>query len=220
MRRTVIVVAIVIGLTGLATYQYMNSVFQIAPASTLVQGKAVASSAPFFDVEVNQPAAAFTLINQDGETVSLSDYRGKFVVLDFIYTSCPDVCPLLTANLRQVEEALGDRFGQDVHFVSITMDPEYDTPEHLKEYAQAFRSDLASWDFLTGAPEIVDQVLDDYQQTYERRGPREVDHTALTVLIDPNGMERRRYWGMAYPPDLVVEHIASVDRQLAEKNPD
>lgn len=220
MRRIGIMVAIVIGLTGLATYQYMNAVFKTQPASTLVQGKAVSSSAPFYDVEVNQPAAAFTLTNQDGKTVSLSDYRGKFVVLDFIYTSCPDVCPLLTANLRQVADALGDRFGQDVYFVSITLDPEYDTPEHLKQYAQAFRADPSRWNFLTGETAIVDQVLDDYQQTYERRGPREVDHTALTVLIDPNGMERHRYWGMTYPPELVVEHIETIDQQLAEKNPD
>lgn len=220
MRRIRIMVAIVIGLTGLTTYQYMNAGLKPAPASTLIQGKAVSSSAPFYDVEVHQPAAAFTLINQVGETVSLSDYRGKFVVLDFIYTGCPDVCPLLTANLRQVADALGDRFGQDVHFVSITLDPEYDTPEQLKQYAQAFRADPSNWDFLTGAPAIVDQVLDDYQQTYERKGPREVDHTALTVLIDPNGIERHRYWGMAYPPALVVEHIETVDRQLAEKNSD
>lgn len=213
-------VAIVMGLTGLATYQYMNAGLNPVPAATLVQGKAVSSSAPFYDVAVNQPAAAFTLINQEGETVSLRDYRGKFVVLDFIYTSCPDVCPLLTANLRQVADTLGDRFGQDVHFVSITLDPEYDTPEHLKEYAQAFRAEPASWDFLTGETAIVDQVLDDYQQTYERRGPRTVDHTALTVLIDPNGRERHRYWGMTYPPALVVEHIATIDRQVAEQNPD
>lgn len=219
MRRIVVMVAIITSLMGLAVYLSTNPGLKTPAASAPVQGKANSSSAPFFDVEVNQPAADFTLINQDEETVSLSDYRGSFVVLDFIYTSCPDVCPLMTANLRRVEDALGDRFGRDVYFISITIDPEYDTPEHLKEYAEAFRVDLSGWVFLTGEPDTVDQVLDDYQQTYERKGPRDVDHTALTVLIDPDGMERHRYWGIAYPPKLVVEHIETVGWQEVEKNP-
>ena len=70
--------------------------------------------------------------------------------MTFIYTSCPDVCPLLTDKMAQVQDELGPDFGAEVAFVSITVDPEHDTPEVLKEYAETFDADLGGWGFLTG----------------------------------------------------------------------
>jgi len=215
MRKIVIIVAIIASLIGLslAVYLYTNPGLAAPAGPAPIRGEANSSSALFLDMEVNQPAADFTLINQDEKTISLDDYRGSFVVLDFIYTSCPDVCPMMTANLRRVENKLGNRFGQSVHFISITVDPEYDTPERLKAYAEAYGiKDSDAWAFLTGEPDTVGQVLEAYHQTVERKGPRDVDHTALTVLIDPSGVERHRYWGSLYPPQLVVEHIETLSR--------
>ncbi len=217
MRRIAAILAIIIGLIGfgLAAYLYISP--GAATATTPIKAEAVSSSAPYFAMEVERPAADFSLINQDGETVSLSDYRGSFVVLDFVYTSCVTVCPLLTANLRRVENELGDRFSSGVYFISITIDPEYDTPERFKSYAETYGADLSGWDFLTGEPTTVYQVLDDYLQTFEEKAPQDIDHTALTVLIDPNGMERYRYWGTVYPPEMVIEHIETLGRAGAEE---
>ena len=69
------------------------------------------------------PAPDFSLTSQDGATVSLDDYRGKVVAVTFIFTSCVDTCPLLTAKMAQVQDALGDGFGRKIAFVSITVDP-------------------------------------------------------------------------------------------------
>ena len=71
--------------------------------------------------------------------MSLHDFRGKVVAVAFIYTYCTDVCPMLTANMASVQEKLGSAFGPKIAFVSITVDPERDTPEVLKQYAREFR---------------------------------------------------------------------------------
>jgi len=94
------------------------------------------------------------LVTQDGQEVRFFDdlIEGKVVAINFIYTSCPDTCPLETAQLLKVESVLGDRMGKDVFFYSITIDPETDTPAVLKEYKERFG---ASWTFLSGKKEDI-----------------------------------------------------------------
>lgn len=188
---------------------------EATPSPTPITGAAVSSSATYFDIEVEQPAADFTLTNQEGQPVSLHDFRGSYVLLNFVYTTCPDVCPLMTANFRRIQDELGDRLGRGVYLLSITIDPQTDTPERLKIYATAFGANFAGWSFLTGAEEAVYQVAEAYQQTFEVVGPGNIDHTALTVLIDPAGMERHRYWGTGFPPTMIVEKIEALGQQKA-----
>lgn len=92
-----------------------------------------------------------SLINQDGQPVRFFDdlIKDKVVAINFIFTTCTDSCPLETARLRQVQKLLGDRVGRDVFFYSISIDPETDTPEALKHYAEKFNIG-PGWQFLTG----------------------------------------------------------------------
>jgi len=96
------------------------------------------------------------VVTQDGKTLRFYDdvIKGKIVVIDFIYTSCPDICGLTTARLSQAEEKLGDMVGRDLFFVSLTVDPEHDTPDKLKAFAESFHLG-AGWLFLTGEPEDI-----------------------------------------------------------------
>jgi protein SCO1/2 len=96
------------------------------------------------------------LVTHDGRKVRFYDdlIRDKHVVVSFIYTSCQRVCGLMTANLARVQRELGERVGTDIHFYSISMDPEHDTPAVLKAYAEAFKA-RPGWTFLTGAPDAV-----------------------------------------------------------------
>src|SRR5262249_5517436 len=96
------------------------------------------------------------VVTQDGKTVQFYDdlIKGKIVIVSFIYTSCPDICPISTARLTQVEDKLGDRMGKDFFIISMTVDPENDTPERLKEYSKAFGTG-PGWTFVTGRPEDV-----------------------------------------------------------------
>jgi len=96
------------------------------------------------------------VVTQDGKTLKFYDdvIKGKIVLISFIYTNCPDICPLTTARLTQVEDQLGEAVGRDIFFVSMTVDPERDTPEKLKEFATAFDTG-PGWLFLTGKPEDI-----------------------------------------------------------------
>lgn len=97
------------------------------------------------------------LTTHEGKTVRFFDdlIKDKVVVINFIYTHCADTCPLETAQLISVQKIMGDRLGKDVFFYSITIDPEYDTPEVLKEYRQKFK---AQWTFLTGKESDIIQL--------------------------------------------------------------
>jgi protein SCO1/2 len=84
------------------------------------------------------PAPQFALTSQDGQPMALAAFRGKVVAVTLLYTGCPDICPLLTEKMAQVRDELGTNFGAKIVFVSITLDPEHDTTEVLKQYAQLF----------------------------------------------------------------------------------
>src|SRR5215469_10880300 len=108
------------------------------------------------------PAPPFTLTSQDNKPVSLADFHGKVVAVSFIYTGCPDICPLLTQKMVDVQDALGEKFGAKIVFISISFDPERDTPEVLKDYAQFWGAKPAGWSFLTGSLEAVRDVTRRY----------------------------------------------------------
>jgi protein SCO1 len=97
-----------------------------------------------------------TVMTQRGKPVKFYDdlVKGKIVIISFIYTSCTDICPLTTARLTLLEDKLGDMVGRTVFFLSMTVDPEHDTPEKLKEYAERF-SVGPGWSFVTGKPEDI-----------------------------------------------------------------
>jgi protein SCO1/2 len=144
------------------------------------------------------PAPGFTLTSQAGRPVSLDDFFGKAVAVTFIFASCTDTCPLLTDKMAQVQDALGDKFGTNIIFVSITVDPRRDTPEVLSQYAKNFGADPTGWYFLTGAPDAVGDVLRRYGVYASKASSGDIDHTFLTSLIDSKGMLRVQYLGVRF----------------------
>jgi protein SCO1/2 len=156
------------------------------------------------------PAPDFTLTSQDGARVSLRDYRGKVLAVTFIFTSCADTCPLLTDKMARVQDELGVDFGARVAFASITVDPERDTPEVLKQYAEAFGANPAGWAFLTGTPEGIREVTRRYGVFVSNAVDGDVDHTFLTSLIDPRGMLRVQYLGVRFDPEEFRRDLLSL----------
>ena len=160
------------------------------------------------------PAPNFTLTSQDGAAVSLASFRGKVVALTFIYTECPDICPLLTQKMAQVQDELGADFGKKIAFVSITLDPAHDTPEILKDYAQFWGAKPDGWSFLTGAPEAVRDVTRRYGVFFSKKEDGSVDHTQLTTLIDADGQMRVQYLGARFDPEELRRDLMSlVDKE-------
>jgi protein SCO1/2 len=167
-------------------------------APTLGRTKAVDALSSEGGLPVIGPAPDFTLVSQGLSSMSLRDYRGKVVAIAFIYTSCPDVCPMLTAKMVQVQDALGDKFGRSVAFISITVDPERDTPAVLKDYADGMGANLQGWTFLTGAPASIADVVRHYGVFVEKTAEGNIDHTLLTSLVDAKGMLRVQYTGYRF----------------------
>jgi protein SCO1/2 len=131
-----------------------------------------------------KPAPEFTLTKQDGKRLSLKELRGKVLAITFIFARCTDTCPLLTAKMAGIQNRLGPAFGPQVFFLSITVDPERDTPAVLKRYAEAHRANTAGWAFLTGSPDEIREVTRRYGIYYKKRPRGDVDHTFLTSLVD------------------------------------
>ena len=174
-------------------------------------------------------APNFTLINQDNETVTLSQFRGKVVLIGFIYTHCPDqdFCILLSADMQKIQDRLGDRLGEDVIMLSISFDPNIDTPSVLKLYGDAHNANFEGWQFLTGDNESIAAVISDYgvfvihdnnnSNNFNFKLNHEVGHTFNAVLVDQQGNIRFFYTNPAFPSldgawsvDKAYSHIVSL----------
>ncbi len=156
------------------------------------------------------PAPEFTLTDQNGKRIALKDLRGKVLAIAFIFASCADTCPLLTAKMTGLQDRLGADFGPRVYFVSITVDPERDTPEALKRYAEAHRANPAGWAFLTGTPAEIREVASRYGIFYKKTPRGDVDHTFLTSLVDQSGTLRVQYMGIRFNPDDMLGDLRSL----------
>jgi len=156
------------------------------------------------------PAPEFTLTKQDGKRLALKDLRGRVLAITFIFASCADTCPLLTAKMAGIQSRLGSDFGSKVYFVSITVDPERDTPAVLKRYAEAFDANYAGWAFLTGTKAEIREVAKRYGIYYKKTPRGDVDHTFLTSLVDRNGTLRVQYMGVKFDPDEMLRDLQSL----------
>ncbi|MFM1875265.1 MAG: hypothetical protein RL266_1002 [Bacteroidota bacterium] len=137
-------------------------------------------------------APEFGFVNQDGDTVTNKDLEGKVYLVDFFFTACPSICPIMTANMMKVQE----RFAHfnEFHTVSFTVDPARDTPAVLKEYAdqRLIRSD--KWDFLTGEKDSIYAVAYDYLSSAmeDSLAVGGFLHTEYFILVDKEGNIRSR----------------------------
>ena len=143
------------------------------------------------------------LVTQDGKRVRFYDdlLKGKAVAINFVFTECSEVCTLETANLARVHSLLGERAGRDVHFYSISLDPDNDTPATLKAYARKFD---ARWTFLTGRPEDVKLVGKKLGMLRERDEKANSHHAALLMIGDEPKGQWSRHSAVDSPPFLVA----------------
>jgi protein SCO1/2 len=158
-------------------------------------------------------APAFALTNQTGDRVALADLHGKVLAVTFIYATCKDTCPLLTAKMATMQSKLGADFGPRVRFVSITVEPEIDTPAVLQAYAAKFGADSRGWSFLTGTGVEIQDVVRRYGAFAKRLKPGDVDHLFLTSLVDRKGMLRVQYLGYRFDPDEMLRDLKALLRE-------
>jgi len=157
----------------------------------------------------------FTLLNQDNREIHIKDYRGKTLLLTFIYTRCPvpDYCTLMSDNFAQIDRALGENpelYGK-THLLSISIDPEYDTPKVLRSYGAAHteryqNETFAHWEFAGGTKEQVKEIAQFFGLTYIPQQDQ-IIHALRTVIIDSHGKVTKIYSGNDWKVDEVVEQL-------------
>jgi protein SCO1 len=136
------------------------------------------------------PVPQFQLTAQDGTAVSNADLKGKIWIANFIFTRCAGPCPLMTSRMAEVNQAIEGKTN-DIELVSITVDPEYDTPQVLKEYAERVGASPKRWKFLTGPKEQVENVvMKGFLQTLSREPSGMPIHSTRFVLVDRDGWIR------------------------------
>jgi protein SCO1 len=152
-----------------------------------------ASSEPFSaaapdEVEIGQPVPDFGLVDQNGHAFRLRDLRGKAVVLTFIYTRCPlpNFCPLMSRNFASLQARFTRDFPGRVQLLSISFDPQYDTPAQLKQYASVYQKSDKDWAFATGTRQQVDYVTGLFGLVREPSNGF-INHDLRTALISPDG---------------------------------
>lgn len=163
-------------------------------------------------VEEGDEMPSFELVDQKGREIDRDTFAGKRTVVTFIFTRCavPDFCPLMTSNFAEVESALTERPGlaEGTRLLSISIDPEHDTPEVLQEYASNHTDDHDFWRFATGDPAEVAKLTGAFR-VHTETAAGTLNHSLCTALIGPDGVIREIWRGNFWKPENVVSSLES-----------
>jgi protein SCO1/2 len=188
-----------------------------------------ATSANSLEPKAGDQVPDFSLINQDGKRITLGQYRDRALVVTFIYTRCPlpDYCPLMTEHFIDIEKSLAAESGLYVktHLLSVTVDPEHDTPKVLREYAareleahmNSGKPDFTHWELATGSKDEVKRVASFFGMQYWQEGDQ-IIHSLRTAVIGPDGRLVKLYPGNEWKPqELIAElhRIAALSQKTA-----
>ncbi|WP_103030150.1 SCO family protein [Salinibacter altiplanensis] len=152
--------------------------------------------------------ADLTLVDQTGTPIQMGDFRGRALVLTFIYTSCPlpDYCPLMSKHFATLQPTLREKFGDRAHLLSISFDPATDTPSVLRDYAERYTGRLDTWTFVTGDRSQVNRATSLFQ-VYTKPEVGEITHNLVTAVVAPDGTVRRIFRGNDWMPEDVVKTV-------------
>ncbi len=158
---------------------------------------------------------SFQLVNQNGQPFGSAQLTGRIWIADFIYTTCPGPCPMISTRMGELQKPLEKT---DVHLVSFSVDPEKDKPEVLRGYAEKLRAEPQRWDFLTGSKSAIYKLSHDGFKLAISDGSEESGipvHSTRMVLVDRHGQIRGYY--EATEPDAVTKLVADTNHLLREQ---
>ena len=207
--------ALSLALLMLMTTTLAGCVSNDAEVLDVFHGDDLPSDDPEYDI------SEFSLIKPDGNVTNLSDYEGQVLIVSFIYSRCPDVCPVVSSNLRWVSQELADHYEENFSIVSITVDPWWDTQNVLGQYATERN---LSWPHLTGDVATLEPVWESFHvglQTYINESASNesnstsgrhhpdylVDHSTATIILDKEHNQRVRWNDLDWEPTLFAEDV-------------
>jgi protein SCO1 len=160
----------------------------------------------------------FALTNQDDKRIRMNDYRGKVLVLTFIYTRCPlpEYCTLMSANFAAIEKALGQQpaLYERTHLLTISFDPDYDTPKVLRSYGAAYTGRYSDetfthWEFATGSKDEVKGIAQFFGLRYYADSDQ-IIHGLRTAIIGPDGKVVKNYRGNDWKPEEIIKDLETL----------
>jgi protein SCO1 len=156
------------------------------------------------------PMPAFSLTDENGRHISGETFRGQPLVLTFIFTRCavPNFCPLMTSNFSELQNLIKGESGAaaKTHLLSVTLDPDFDTPEVLKQYGAHSYEDPNVWSLANGDPKQIDALTQAFS-VYRQTEGGTLSHGLATALVDPNGKIVKIWRGNAWKSDEVIQEI-------------
>jgi protein SCO1/2 len=174
---------------------------------------------------VDIAAPGFSLKDADGRTFSLSDFHGKVVVLNFIYTNCPDACPLQAEKIAGIQKIINQTPMKDlVSFVTITTDPKRDYGQVLSDYGRAHGLDSANWVFLTAGPDQPEDATRKLARAYGLEFTPDSDgletHGVVTHVIDQSGRMLARFHGLEFDSTNLILFVNALTNHLQDHHHD
>ena len=165
-----------------------------------------------FFQKIDKPAPDFTLRDADDHSVRLAEFRHKVLVLHFVYTTCPDVCPLHAERIAEIQAMINQTPMRElVQFVTITTDPANDTPAVLRKYGPAHGLDAVNWLFLTSGPSRPEDATRNLAERFGHKFTRAEDgyqiHGVVTHVIDRDGRWQANFHGLKFDPINLVLYI-------------
>jgi protein SCO1 len=180
----------------------------VAPPATVPENQQATfvTPVPNSGVQIGDPVPDFSLTDQTGSTVRLSEMRGEPVAVTFLYTRCPiaTACPMTTAKFSKLDAMLAEKkFG---YLLAITVDPEHDTPKVLADYARTAGAHPKRWKFLTGSPAAVARVASSFGvMYYPERG--QMIHSQAVAVVDAQGRLSTIYFGDTWQPEHILRDL-------------
>ena len=183
-------------------------------------GMALLSGCNAPEVKDDMKDASYELTTHQAESFTYpEDIKGSYTIVGYIYTNCPDVCPMIISNMKKIQKKVEAEVEEPVQFMAISFDPERDDPETLRKYYNAHDLSNPPWTFLTGDTTTVDSLMDrmgivtevSYSSTTESgEDVYFITHTDRISLFDKKGRLRQHYRGSATPPEVLVQDIQSL----------
>jgi protein SCO1 len=211
---------------GLAPGDLITARLVVLPNAAYLEAVKKVGTAPLEEAASDAPAAASgfeliktgapvpdqTFVNQDGAAMTLHQLRGDAVVVTFMYTSCPmpTFCPLMDQNFAKIQAKLKEQNNMlKVHLLSVSFDPQVDTPAVLKKHADKLGADPRLWSFVTGDRDEIDKWASGFGVSISRamNDPRDITHNLRTVILDRQGNLVQTYTGNEWTPEQVLADV-------------
>ena len=190
-------------------FEMQDSQFYIKTLNVLKKNNPSNSITKETDIAIDIPWD-FQLTNQNDNPTTLAQYRGKKLLVNFIYTSCPTVCPVQTAQLNNIYQQLSSTEQKNLQLLSISIDPEIDQPAQLKQFMNNMHIETKNWDFLTGEKMLMKRIANRFNTIAIRQSDGELDHWVGLHLISPEGKPIKIYSGLELDIDEIRKDIMSL----------